>query len=172
MNLSFQLFLLYGHETDFTIADFVADLRAPTPSAAAELAVPEISKIEEGICNLQNRYRVALKKKVDYMKLTYEKCMSARCYRNPLEQINEKYMNIDTLVKSLIDNISKKIIISKKDFAGGITKLDALSPLKTLARGYTITKKGENVVRSVKDLKSGDKISIRLCDGEIPAEII
>lgn len=106
------------------------------------------------------------------MKLTYEKCMNARCYKEPLEHINEKYMNIDTLVKSLTDNITKKIMISKKDFTGNITKLDALSPLKTLARGYSITKKGENVVKSVKDLKSGDKISIRLCDGETQAEII
>lgn len=172
MNQSFQLFLLCGHETDFTIADFVADLRAPTPSAAAELAVPEIGKIEEGISNFQNRYRIALKKKVDYMKLAYEKCMSARCYKSPLEHINEKYINIDTLVKSLTDNISKKIMISKKDFTGSVTKLDALSPLKTLARGYSITKRGEYVVKSVKDLKCGDKVSIRLCDGEIPAEII
>lgn len=105
-----------GHETDFTIADFVSDLRAPTPSAAAELAVPEISKIEENIRNYQNRYRNALKKKVDYMKLQFEKCMTARCYKNPLEKINEKYINIDTHIKNMSDNVSKKIIISKKDF--------------------------------------------------------
>lgn len=105
-----------GHETDFTIADFVSDLRAPTPSAAAELAVPEINKIEEMISNYQNRYRLALKKKVDYMKLQFEKCMQSRCFKEPLEKINEKYINIDMLVKSITDNISRKVIISKKDF--------------------------------------------------------
>lgn len=147
-------------------------MRAPTPSAAAELAVPEISKIEESIRSYQNRYRISLKKKVDYMKLQYEKCMQSRCYKNPLEQINEKYINIDSLVKMLMDNISKKLIILKKDFEGSITKLDALSPLKTLARGYSITKKDENIVKTAKELKKGDKISIRFSDGEKKAEIV
>lgn len=150
----------------------MADLRAPTPSAAAELAVPEISKIEDGIRNYQNRYRIALRKKVDYMKLEFEKCMQHRCYKEPLEKINEKYIYIDNVVKGLIDNISKKIIVAKKDFEGKVTKLDALSPLKTLARGYSITKKGENVIKLAKDLEKGDKISIRFSDGEKSAEII
>ena len=161
-----------GHETDFTIADFVADLRAPTPSAAAELAVPEISKLVDIIANFQNRYRVALRKKVEYMKLQFDKCMQMRCYKEPLEKINERYINLDRLVKSLNDSISQKITISKKDLINGMTKLDALSPLKTLSRGYSITKKDEKVVKSVKDLKIGDKISLRFADGEKIAEVI
>lgn len=161
-----------GHETDFTIADFVADLRAPTPSAAAELAVPEISKIEENISNYQNRYRIALKKKVDYMKLAYEKCMQSRCYKEPLESINEKYINIDREVKRMQDMILNKLTISKKDLVNSITKLDALSPLKTLARGYSITKKEDKIIKKAKDLKTGDKITIRFSDGEQTAEIV
>ena len=161
-----------GHETDFTISYFVADLRAPTPSAAAELAVPEISKIEENISNYQNRYRIALKKKVDYMKLAYEKCMSARCYKEPLEQINEKYINIDREVKKLKDIITNKLTISQKDLVNSMTKLDALSPLKTLARGYSIAKKEDQIIKKAKDLKAGDKITIRFSDGEKNAEII
>lgn len=106
------------------------------------------------------------------MKLKFEKCMQARCYKEPLEKINEKYINIDTLVKSLNDNISKKIVISKKEFETSITKLDALSPLKTLLRGYSITKKGDKLVKSIKDLKSGDIISIRFSDGEKDAKIV
>ena len=161
-----------GHETDFTIADFVSDLRAPTPSAAAELAVPEISKIEESIRNYQNRYRMSLKKKVDYMKLEFEKCMQNSCYKNPLDKINEKYINIDNLIKDCTENISKKLMVSKKDFESSIMKLDALSPLKTLARGFSITKKNEKIIKSAKELKKGDKISIRFSDGEKSAEII
>lgn len=130
-----------GHETDFTIADFVADLRAPTPSAAAELAVPEISKVEEMIRNYQNRYRLALKKKIEYMKLRYEKCMQSRVYKEPLQGINERQQILDIHIKSIINSVNHKITVSKKDFANIITKLDTLSPLKTLGRGYSIVAK-------------------------------
>ena len=150
----------------------MADLRSPTPSAAAELAVPEISKIEDGIMSFQNRYRVALKKKVDYMKLQFEKCMQMRCYREPLEQINEKYLNLDRQIKSITDSVSNKVVISKKDFTGAITKLDALSPLKTLARGYSIASKEGKAVKSVKELKTGDKVSIRFSDGTAETEVV
>jgi len=161
-----------GHETDFTIADFVADLRAPTPSAAAELAVPEISKIEEIIRNYQNRFRVALRKNIEFKKLRFEKCMQSRAYKEPTQGINERYIYLDNIIKNMITNINNKITISKKDFANHVTKLDALSPLKTLARGYSITTKNDKVVKSVNDLKSGDKISLRFSDGETKASII
>ncbi len=161
-----------GHETDFTIADFVADLRAPTPSAAAELAVPEISKVEEMIRSYQNRYRLALKKKIEYMKLRYEKCMQSRAYKEPLQGINERQQILDIHIKSIINSANHKITVSKKDFANIITKLDTLSPLKTLARGYSITTKNEKMIKSVKELNTGDSIEIRLSDGNAKAEIL
>lgn len=161
-----------GHETDFTIADFVADLRAPTPSAAAELAVPEISKVQEMLNNYQNRYRLALKKKIEYMKLRYEKCMQSRAYKEPTGSINEKYINIDNYVKSMINSMSKKSILVKKDFTRVISRLDALSPLKTLARGYSIATKNGKIIKTIKEVNKGDKIKVRLSDGELNAEIV
>ncbi len=139
-----------GHETDFTIADFVADLRAPTPSAAAELAVPEVSKVEEMIRNYQNRYRLALKKKIEYMKLRYEKCMSSRAYKEPLQSINERNQILDIYIKSIINSINNKTLVSKKDFTNVITRLDTLSPLKTLARGYSIVTKNREKFKKCK----------------------
>ena len=106
------------------------------------------------------------------MKLQFEKCMERTCYKNPLDKINEKYINVDNLVKELITNISKKMMLSKKDFETEIRKLDALSPLKTLGRGFSITKIDNKIVRTAKELKKGDIISIRFADGEKSAEII
>ena len=160
-----------GHETDFTIADFVSDLRAPTPSAAAELAVPEISKVEEGLRNYQNRYRLALRKKIELAKLRFEKCMQSRVYKEPLQGINDKYMLVDSFIKSISNDMNKKFMIAKTDFSNSLSRLDALSPLKTLSRGYSITMKDNKAVKKAKDLKTGDKINIRFSDGEKTATV-
>lgn len=161
-----------GHETDFTIADFVADLRAPTPSAAAELAVPNISDVLLKLKSYNNRYRLALKKKVDFMKLSYEKCMNRRAFREPLQTINERYILLDKNIK-LIQNEIMTIYKDKKSKAiNTIEKLDALSPLKTLTRGYSITEMNGKVVKSVKELKENDEIKIRFKDGVTKAKIV
>ncbi len=170
-NSKIPLISAVGHETDFTIADFVSDLRAPTPSAAAELAVPEISKVEEGIRNYQNRYRLALKKKIEYVKLRYEKCMQSRVYKEPLQAINDRYLVVDSFIKNISNDMNKKLIMAKKDFLNSLSRLDALSPLKTLSRGYSITTKDNKTVKKAKDLKTGDKINIRFSDGEKVATV-
>ena len=91
-----------GHETDFSISDFVSDLRAPTPSAAAELAVPNVTDIIYTINTLNNRYKVALKKKIDFAKLRYQKSMSIRVFKEPLQKINEKSLILDIDLKNII----------------------------------------------------------------------
>ena len=161
-----------GHETDFTIADFVADLRAPTPSAAAELAVANIEDVRETLKLYNNRYKVALKKKIELMRLSYEKCMARPAYKNPTQKINEQYMVIDMKVKALQNNMMLKLKEAKTSFVKETAKLDSLSPLKTLTRGYSIvTEQDGKIIKSVNDLNSGEKVNLRLSDGQKTATI-
>lgn len=161
-----------GHETDFTIADFVADLRAPTPSAAAELAVPNIEDVEYTIKTYQNRYRVALKRRVELMKLRYEKCMTRRVFKEPLQKINERAITLDILVKSIQNSIQNKLHKSKTSAVEIITKLDALSPLKTLARGFNIAEKNGKIITKKQDVNLEDEITLRFIDGNVVTKVI
>ena len=144
-----------GHETDFTIADFVADLRAPTPSAAAELAVPDIYEV-----------RNSLIKKLELMNLRYEKCMSSSVFKEPLRKINDNYIKLDNCIKQIENSIKVKHEKEKTKYIELIAKLDALSPLKTLYRGYSITEKNNKVIKSKEELKANDLIEIRFVDGK------
>ena len=162
-----------GHETDFTIADFVADLRAPTPSAAAELAVANIDDVKESLHMYNNRYKVALKKKIELMRLSYEKCMSRPAFKNPTQKINEQYMIIDMKLKKLQSSMLLKLKEARTNFVRETSKLDSLSPLKTLTRGYSIVSNAESgkIVKSINDLHQNDNIKIRLIDGELNGTI-
>lgn len=161
-----------GHETDFTIADFVADLRAPTPSAAAELAVADIETIKNGLLAYQNRFKQALIRKTQLMRLQYEKCMASRVFTNPLQKIQEQYLVIDTKTKNMEHYIKQKLQQEKAKAQNIMLKLDALSPLKTLTRGYSIVSAEEKIVNSVKQLKQGEEIKIRMQDGQIKAKVL
>ena len=161
-----------GHETDFTIADFVSDLRAPTPSAAAELAVPKIQDIEEKLLIYKNRYRNALVKKLELINLRYQKCIASKVFKDPMQRINEQYMILDKSVKKLEYNIENKLKDERTKMIKKVAKLDALSPLKTLTRGYTITQYNGKVINSSKILKSGDEIELTFSDGKNNAKII
>ena len=124
-----------GHETDFSISDFVADLRAPTPSAAAELAVPDVYEVKRKIESYQDRLRMALLKKVEVMKLRYDKCMASSVFKEPLRKVNDNYLLIDNFLKRLEASIKIKQEKEKNKYVELVSKLDALSPLKTLSRG-------------------------------------
>ena len=161
-----------GHETDFSISDFVADLRAPTPSAAAELAVPDVYEVKQKINTYQNRLKMSLTKKLEIMKLRYEKCMSSSVFKEPTRKINENYIKIDTYVKQLENLINKVKEKNKNKYIELVSKLDTLSPLKTLTRGYSIVEKDGKSIKSVLELQKDDEISIRLNDGKKQAKII
>ena len=160
-----------GHETDFTISDFVADLRAPTPSAAAELAVPDSYEAKQKILNYQNRLRMALMKKVEIMRLRYEKSMSSFIFKEPTRKIQENYIRIDNQIKQLENLIRAKQEKENTRYSKLIAKLDAYSPLKTLSRGYSITKKDGHIIKSKEEVKEGDIVQIIFNDGNRQAQI-
>ncbi len=161
-----------GHETDFSISDFVSDLRAPTPSAAAELAVPDIYEVKQKINGYQNRLKLALNKKYEMLKLRYEKIISSSIFKDPTRMINDRAILLDKNIKRIETAIQNKKQEQKEKYIKLISKLDALSPLKTLARGYSIIEQNGEMVNSVKQLKSGTEIDIKLVDGNSKAKII
>lgn len=161
-----------GHETDFTIADFVADLRAPTPSAAAELAVPDIFEVKQKIINYQDRSKLALKKKIEIMKLRFEKIMKSRIFTDPMRKVMDNSIILDDYMKRL-ENAMKEIKTEKKNkYAELVTKLDSISPLKTLIRGYSLTEKDGKIIKRATQIDKGDIITIKFSDGEKNAEIL
>ena len=161
-----------GHETDFSISDFVADLRAPTPSAAAELAVPNIDDVKYTIEQYENQYKVLLKRKVQLMRAKFDMIMENKSFKNPLLIVENKTLLLDKLEKEIIDLFKNIIQRKEAKFNELVVGLDALSPLKTLLRGYSIVEKNDNVVKSVSDLNVGDNIKIILNDGNVNANII
>ena len=161
-----------GHETDFTIADFVADLRAPTPSAAAELAVPDVYELKQKLNTYRNRLKMALSKNLQIARLRYEKCMSSSIFREPTRYINENYIRIDNYIKQLVNLVKVKYEKEKTNYIKIVTRLDTLSPLKTLTRGYSITEKDGKIIKSKIELDIDDDINIRFSDGNVEAKIV
>ena len=131
-----------------------------------------LGELEKKILDYKLRYKLALKKKIEMMRLKYEKCMSLRVFKEPMQQINEKYILIDKQVRNLKEYITNKLKSEKIKEIELISKLDALSPLKTLTRGYSIVQKDNGIVKSSKDLKKGDEINIIFSDGNTNAKIL
>ena len=183
-----------GHEIDFTIADFVADLRAPTPTGAAEIAVPNKTDVINYINQLNLRSRKAVGNILELKKKRLDNIKSNYILNNPLDLYSAKIQKLDYLTESLVKNykviidkekiklnniktrplFSNPLVIldkTKQKYALLLSKLDALSPLKTLERGYGIVKIGDKAVTSIKDLKKDDLINIELKDGSKEAII-
>lgn len=157
-----------GHETDFTICDFVSDLRAPTPSAAAELVYPQYSDIVQKISTDRNRIIIGIQNYIIRKREYVKRIKAAKLEKVPLDIINRYRMIIDSIIRKSENNIRLRIERYKSKCMQTISKLDALSPLKTLTRGYSVVENEERkVIRSVKDVKKDDKLNLTLVDGKI-----
>lgn len=154
-----------GHETDFTICDFVADLRAPTPSAAAEIAVPDIKDIYSRISLAENRMKLCLNNKLTAYVERLKLLSSSRYLQNPEEFTENLSIRLDGLYARLEVGFTKKTATASKNFATLLAKLDALDPMKILKRGYTVATKDDKSIISVDMLEINDEISLKYIDG-------
>ncbi len=168
-NSSIPIISAVGHETDFTICDFVADLRAPTPSAAAELAVPDSAEIEEKLKYTAARLRTLLSLQ---MKTAQEKLQTQKIRLSCVERrIDDLRFTIDMAANRMEHALKAQMESAESQFATLSRAMDALSPLKVLSRGYAFVKKGENAIQSIQHISDGDEIQVHFKDGTAYCEI-
>lgn len=158
-----------GHETDFTICDFVADLRAPTPSAAAELVYPEYADIINTILVDKTRIINGMCNYIERRRQYVERMKAAKFERGPLDEINRHRLTIDSYMKQSYHTLNLRIEKYRSKWMQNVAKIDALSPLKTLTRGYSVTtnRKTGKLVTSVTEVSSGDALTLTLTDGDV-----
>lgn len=161
-----------GHEVDFTICDFAADLRAPTPSAAAELAVPDRAELRANVMTLSRRLGSALPRMAAERRRALLRLAGSRILENPARLTDERRLLLDGLYTRLEGGSANTIKAKRDALAGGAAHLEALSPLSVLARGYAVVTCDDGMtVRSAQSLEVGDKVGIRLPDGSAGAII-
>ena len=174
-----------GHETDFTIADFAADLRAPTPSAAAELAVPSVLELKANISTYLNRMLMVTKQTIDLKR----SIVAGFSLKSPIDYINQNRLRTDNAMQKISNIVTESVIRSRnktdvysqkinnvaenmfseksKQLTVNVAKLDALSPLKVMTRGYSVALSKDNILKSVDNVCKGDEIKVKLADGTL-----
>ena len=162
-----------GHEPDVTISDFVADLRAATPSNAAELAVPGQDALRQTLDELQNAMAVAMQAKIARAGERLTNLSGRPVLKSPLASFEGRRKALELLQNRLLAAQSGTVAKNRQRFVAQVSKLDAMSPLKVLTRGYAmVAKEDGQIVRSVSDVKPKDPIAVRVSDGTIVATVI
>ena len=161
-----------GHETDFTICDFAADLRAPTPSAAAELAVPDTAELKHKINNIISRESAVLLQMLSAKRETLARYEKSRYLSSPGHMIDDRRMALVLSSERLMTSAAHVNEIKKHALSALSGKLEALSPLAVLSRGYGVVSSEEGkVIKEIADVSVGDKITVKVRDGEIYAGV-
>lgn len=184
-----------GHEIDYTISDFIADLRAPTPTGAAEMAVPNMLDVKTNINQFKIRLGEAILKKIKYQKLNLEALTNSFVIKNPMLMYQNKVqtldLTIDKLNKAMLNKIDKtniklneiknsyifknpEIIYQKHidKLSNILDKLELLNPMTLLNKGYALTYNKDKIIKSIKQVKKSDKLDIRLSDGTLNVEVL
>ncbi len=192
---SIPLISAVGHEIDYTIADFVADLRAPTPTGAAEMAVPNITELSQMLHQYHIRLNEVILKKINYLKLYMEGIKSSFVIKNPMLMFDNKKQRLDLIEEKLNHVLKNKIETEKKRFnylknnfilnnpnvlyqnqkvvfSNLIEKLELVSPMNTLKRGYTLTYQENQIVKSIKKINKNDLLKIKFYDGNVTVQVL
>ena len=161
-----------GHETDFTICDFVADMRAPTPSAAAELAVPDANELQYALSTLKNRMFLNVSSGIADRRSRLEYLTSKGALKSPDEMLSNRSQRLDTAFSKMLSSYENRIGGKKVEFISAATALSKLDPMSVLMRGFAFVsdKNGKNVYSS-QALEKGDKINVRFHDGSAVCEV-
>lgn len=161
-----------GHETDFTICDFVADMRAPTPSAAAELAVPDANELQYALSALKNRMFLNVSSGIADRRSRLEYLTSKGALKSPDEMLSNRSQRLDTVFSKMLSSYENRIGGKKVEFISAATALSKLDPMSVLMRGFAFVsdKNGKNVYSS-QALAKGDKINVRFHDGSAVCEV-
>ena len=184
-----------GHEIDYTISDFISDLRAPTPTGAAEMAVPNMLDVKTNINQFKIRLGEAIIKKIKYQRLNLEALTNSYVIKNPMLMYQNKVQTLDLIIdklnKAMLNKIDKtniklneiknsyifknpEIIYQKHidKLSNILDKLELLNPMTLLNKGYTLTYKEDKIIKSIKQVKKDDKLDIRLSDGTLNVEVL
>ena len=161
-----------GHETDFTICDFVSDKRAPTPSAAAELAVPDTYELQQKFNNLTARMETLMLQRIKINRQNVDRIKNSRALTSPKNHIDDKRMMLLSLSRQFDDKMKYLMYSKRSQFTSSAEKLNALNPLAIISRGYSAVFKNDGtLIKSIKDVTDGDEIKIKTTDGNVIAEV-
>ena len=158
-----------GHEPDVTISDFVADRRAATPSNAAEIVAPDQQELRQRLDAMQLRMLQSLQKQLQVDRRQVQLLSQARVLQDPMNYVLERRTRFAQLQKQLASAMRQRLAADRERFAKRAAALDAMSPLKVLGRGYALVKNGQKLVKSTNDAKPGDRLTLQLSDGTLPA---
>ncbi len=167
----FPIISAVGHETDFTICDFVADVRASTPSHAAELAVPDTCELKNRVDSLSNLLKSSVLFKCNFFSTKLNALQTKVSPANFERVFCSRQLELDKITDKIVGCAKHKLQSSQNAAAQLAARIDALSPLKVMARGFSVVTKNDRCVYSVNDLDNGDNISVNLCDGNIDCSV-
>ncbi len=160
-----------GHESDFTICDFVADRRAPTPSAAAEIAVPDVNEILRSLAVTQSGLQATMQKRIAQETRILNQIAQSRVFSRPDQMLDHFRIRLDEREADLSRAVEQTILQKRQTTASLVGKLQALNPLSVLARGYATVSKDGKSITSVKQINDNDTLDIRMADGSVRATV-